>query len=78
MFSLSFLGWGGTSHFVHRPLFGLQYRARMADDECGTVGEVRISTVKRNTKRKPSLSTTDPTSRKLGQKPRPLRWKAAE
>jgi hypothetical protein len=40
----SFLWWGETVHLVHWPLTGLFYQSRVIDDDddCGTVGGMRI------------------------------------
>jgi hypothetical protein len=52
-FSFSFLGWGETGvHLVRRPLTGLLYLLRIDDDECGTVGGMRIGRGSRSNRRK--------------------------
>jgi hypothetical protein len=52
IFFFSFLGWGKT--VVRRPLIGLLYQPRMIDDECGTVGGMRIGRGNQSTRRQPT------------------------
>jgi hypothetical protein len=40
---------------VRRPLTDLLYQPRMIDDECGTVGGIKIGRGNRSTQRKPAL-----------------------
>jgi hypothetical protein len=43
MFAFCFMEWGETwVDLVRRPLIGLLYQPRMIDDDCGTVGGMRI------------------------------------
>jgi hypothetical protein len=50
-FKFLVVGWDWV-HFVRRPLIGLLYQPRMTDDECGTVGGMRIGRGNRSTRRK--------------------------
>jgi hypothetical protein len=45
-----FFSWGGV---VRRPITGLFYQPRMADDECGAIGGMRNGSGNRSTRRKP-------------------------
>jgi hypothetical protein len=47
--------WWDWVYLVRQPLIGLLYQPRMRDDdECGTVGEMRIGRGNRSTRRKPT------------------------
>jgi hypothetical protein len=66
----SLLGWGERVHLVRRPLTGLLYQPRMlVDDECGTVGGMRIGRGNRSIRRKP-----DPMPLRPPQIPHDLTW----
>jgi hypothetical protein len=41
--------WGGVSRLARRPLIGLLYQPRMADDECGAVSGMRAGRGNRST-----------------------------
>jgi hypothetical protein len=53
LFSFSGVGWDWV-HLVRRPLTGLLYQPRMADDECGAVGGMKIDNGNRSTLREPA------------------------
>jgi hypothetical protein len=80
-FHFSFLGLGERVHSVRRPLFGLLYQPRVIDDECGTVGGIRIGRRDWSTRKKSwasaTLSTTNPTWRDLVSNPGRRRGKRA-
>jgi hypothetical protein len=74
------VGWDWV-HLVRRPLFGLLYQPRMIDDECATVGGIRIGRANRSTRDttcpNATLSTTYPTWPDLCSNPGRRGWKLA-